>query len=398
VSIVYSAWGPFPESSTMPPTTPAAHRDVPRITLTVLGVGVLVAGSLWVLRPFLLSLLWAAIIVVSTWPAMLRLQAWLGGRRGAAVAIMTVALLLVLFAPLYLAVATVVEQSGRIGELVHTLTTRKIPPPPPSLDAWPLVGHEAAGRWRELASLEPDQLAERVTPHVRTAVRWFVAQAGSFGSTLLNFLITVVISAILYGRGERAAGQVLRFFRRLSGERGDVIVTLSGKAIRAVALGIVVTALAQTALAGIGLALVRVPFAGLICAVAFILCIAQLGPLLAMLPWVIWLYATGSPGRGTVLLIFMVVAQTIDQVLRPVLIKRTANLSLLLILPGVIGGLLWLGIIGLFVGPVILAVGSTLLDGWIASGLGETAPRGAKGIAPGAIESERGTSPSVPPH
>jgi predicted PurR-regulated permease PerM len=130
----------------------------------------------------------------------------------------------------------------------------------------------------------------------------------------------------------------------------------------------------------------------------FVLCIAQLGPLLAMAPWVVWLYATGSPGRGTVLLVVTLLAQTIDQVLRPVLIKRSADISLLLILPGVIGGLLWLGIIGLFVGPVVLAVGSTLLDGWIASGLGETAPRDAKGIRSGAVESERGASPSVPHH
>jgi predicted PurR-regulated permease PerM len=382
----------------MPPNTSAGSRDVPRILLTVLGVGVLVAGSLWVLRPFLLSLLWATIIVVSTWPLMLRLQAWFGGRRAAADAVMTAGLLLVLFAPLYFAVATIVEQSDRIVALVHTLTTRKFPPPPPWVDAVPLLGHEAERRWLELASLEPHQLAERVTPLVRTAIGWFAARAGGFGTTLLNFLITVVISAILYAKGERAAAQVLRFFRRLSGDRGDVIVTLSGKAIRAVALGIVVTALAQTALAGVGLAVVGVPFATLVCAVAFILCIAQLGPLLAMLPWVIWLYATGSPGRGTVLLIFTVLAQTIDQVLRPMLIKRTADLSLLLILPGVIGGLLWLGIIGLFVGPVILAVGSTLLDGWIATGLDEPAPRDAKGIAPGPIESDRGTSPSVPHH
>jgi predicted PurR-regulated permease PerM len=383
----------------MPPPTPAAHHDVTRVTLAVFGTAILAAGSLWVLRPFLLALLWAAIIVVSTWPIMLRLQGWLGGRRAAAVAVMTVALLLVLFAPLYLAVATLVEQSGRIGELVHTLTARKVPPPPPWLDALPLVGHEVAGRWLRLASLDPPQLAERLTPLARAALAWFVAHAGTFGHTLLQFLVTVVISAILYARGERTAGQVRRFFRRLSGERGDAIVTLAGKAIRAVALGVVVTALAQTALAVLGLVVAGVPFAALVGAVAFMLCIAQLGPLLALAPWVIWLYATGSPGRGTVLLVFTVLAQIVDQVLRPVLIKRTADLSLLLILPGVIGGLLWLGIIGLFVGPVILAVGSTLLDGWISSGLGEAAPRAAaKGIPPGAIAGERETSPSLPRH
>jgi predicted PurR-regulated permease PerM len=382
----------------MPPTTYAAHRDIPRITLTVLGVGLLVAGSVWVLRPFLLSLVWAAIIVVSTWPFLLRLQSWFGGRRGPAVATMTAILLLLLFGPLYLAVEAILEQSDRIVALVDTLTTRKLPPPPSWLDPVPLIGHQAATRWAELASLEPQQLAERVMPYVHTAIGWFAEHAGSFGGTLLDFLITIVISAILFAKGEGAVEQLLRFFRRLSGDRGDVIVTLAGKSIRAVALGIVVTAFAQTALAGVGLVAVGVPFVTIVCAVAFILCIAQLGPLLAMLPWVIWLYTTGSPGRGTVLLVFMVLAQLIDQVLRPVLIRRSADLSLLLILPGVIGGLLWLGVIGLFVGPVILAVGSTLLDGWIAAGLDEATPRSAEGVPPRAIEGERVASPSVPHH
>jgi predicted PurR-regulated permease PerM len=385
----------------MPPTRPAASHDIPRVTLTVLGVGVLVAGSLWVLRPFLLPLLWATIIVDATWPAMLRVQSWLGGRRGAAVAVMTTALLLVLFGPFYLAVATILEESDRIVALVHTLTTRRLPPPPPWLDALPLVGHQAAGRWLELASLEPQELAERLAPHARTALAWFAAHVGSFGGTLLVFLVTVVLSAILYASGERWAAQVLRFFRRLSGERGDAVVTLTGKAIRAVALGVVLTALVQTALAGVGLAVVGVPFAAFTCAVVFVLCIAQLGPLLAMVPWVIWLYTTGSPGRGTVLLVLTLLTQAIDNVLRPVLIKRSVDLSMLLILPGVIGGLLWLGVVGLFVGPVILAVGSTLLDGWIASELGETAPRGADRLPPGgAIEADgqKETRPTAPPH
>jgi predicted PurR-regulated permease PerM len=194
---------------------------------------------------------------------------------------------------------------------------------------------------------------------------------------VLQFLLTVVISAILYARAEGAADKLRRFFRRLAAERGEAIVALSGKAIRAVALGIVVTAGVQSALAGVGLVLVGVPFAGFITAVVLMLCIAQLGPLLALVPCVIWLYATGSPGRGTVLLVITLVAQAIDNVVRPLLIKKGADLSLLLIFPGVIGGLLWLGIIGLFVGPVILAVASTLLDGWMSSGLGETAPEGA---------------------
>jgi predicted PurR-regulated permease PerM len=152
----------------------------------------------------------------------------------------------------------------------------------------------------------------------------------------------------------------------------------------------------QCVLAGIGLVAAGVPFAGVLTAVILLLCIAQLGPLLVLLPCTIWLYTTGATGRATVLLVFTLVTAVLDNVLRPVLIKKGADISLLLILPGVIGGLLWLGIIGLFVGPVILAVTSTLLESWIASGLGEPAP--APAVSPGAgavAKPSAGVAPSV---
>jgi predicted PurR-regulated permease PerM len=337
-------------------------------------MGVLIAGSLWVLRPFVPALLWATMIVVSTWPFMLRLQAWLGGRRGAAVAVMTLLLLLLLFVPLYLAVSTLLEQSDRIVSFVHNLPTLRLPPPPQWVNDLPLIGHRAAAQWLALASLDPTQLADQLAPYIKKALVWFAAQAGGFGTAVVHFLLTVLVSAILYAKGEGAAGYLRRFFRRLAGPRGDKIVTLSGSAIRAVALGIVVTAVVQSALAGIGLVAVGFPLAGVVSAVVFILCIAQIGPIPALVPCVLWLYAAGSAGRATVLLIVTVLAQVIDNVLRPLLIKRGANLSLLLIFPGVVGGLLWLGIIGLFIGPLLLAVTSTLLDDWIASGVGENAP------------------------
>lgn len=366
----------------MPDTVPAAQRDLTRIVLSILGIGLLIGGSLWVLAPFLGALLWATTIVISTWPIMRAIEARLGNRRGAAVAVMTIALLLVLFIPLYAAVATLVEYSDRIPALVRALPGMKVPPPPPWVDALPLVGHRAAERWLAIAALPPDEVAAWLAPYVRTGLTWFAEKAGSFGSMLLHFLLTVVISAILYAKGEGAAAQVRRFFYRLADERGHAIVDLAGKAIRAVALGIVVTAAIQTVLAAIGFLLGGVPLAGFLSAAVLVFCIAQLGPLFIMAPCVIWLYATGAAGRATVVLVFLIVAQAVDNVLRPMLIKRGADLSLLLIFPGVIGGLLAMGIIGLFVGPVVLAVTVNLLDRWISSGLGESIPGVAQPAAP----------------
>lgn len=368
--------------------SPAATLDLARVVLAVLGIGALLAGSLSVLKPFIGSLLWATMIVVSTWPMMIAVQGWAGGRRGAAVAVMTLALLLVLFVPLGLAVATVLEQSDRAMELARALPTARLPSPPAWVATMPLLGGRLAARWAEVSALSPDQRAQLLGPYLRDALAWFAASAGTLGGMVVHFLLTVVLSAILFARGEAGAAQVLRFFRRLSGHRGDVIVSLAGKAIRAVALGIVVTALIQTAIAAAGLFAASAPGAGVVAAIVFVLCIAQLGPLLALLPFVIWLYATGAAGRATVLLVAMVLAQVVDNFIRPVLIKRGADLSLLLVFPGVVGGLLWLGIIGLFIGPVVLAVTATLLEDWISMGLGEAAP--------GAPPAEAGPAAATP--
>jgi predicted PurR-regulated permease PerM len=182
---------------------------------------------------------------------------------------------------------------------------------------------------------------------------------------VLQVFLTVIIAGILYAHGESAAAGLCRFGRRLGGQRGEQVVHLAGQSIRGVALGVVVTALAQTALAGLGLAVVGVPAAAMLTGVVFLLCIAQLGPLLVMIPATLWVYSTGRTGWGTALLLWSIVVGFMDNALRPALIRRGADLPLLLIFAGVIGGLIGFGIIGLFVGPVLLAVSYTLLKDWV---------------------------------
>jgi len=148
---------------------------------------------------------------------------------------------------------------------------------------------------------------------------------------------------------------------------------LAGRAVRGVALGVVVTALAQTAVSGIGLAVSGTPFAGPLTLLILALCIAQLGPTLVLVPAVIWMYGYGDHLWATVLLVFAIVAGTMDNVLRPILIKRGADLPLLLIFAGVIGGLLSVGVVGIFVGPVVLAVTYRLLEEWVNEGFSSDA-------------------------
>jgi len=343
-----------------------SSRDLTHTTLSVLFIGILTASCFWIMRPFLMSLAWASVIVVATWPTFEMLEKRLGGKRWLAVAAMAAAILLIILIPTTLAVVTIVDNIENITAQVRSLSTLSLSAPPDWVSGIPLAGEKIASRWREFAALSTDERTAIVLPYAKAAVQWFMAQAGSMGMTAVHFLLTVILSMILFAKGHVAREGVLNFARRLAGRQGEEAAVMAGKAVRGVVLGVVVTALIQAGIGGIGLFVTSVPAAGLLTAVTVILCLAQLGPFLVLIPAVSWLYWSGQPGRGTVLLVFLVVAGTIDNVVRPFLIRKGADLPILLIFAGVIGGLIAFGIIGLFVGPVMLAVTYTLLKEWVA--------------------------------
>lgn len=343
----------------------SAPPDVTRTTLAVLFIGMLIAASFYIIRPFLTSFVWATMIAVATWPVLLATQARLWGKRGLAVAVMTIVLLLFLVVPFWLAVATIIDKADYIASWIKSLATFSLPPPPDWLERIPLIGPDLLERWEQLASVRWGKMTATLAPYAGQAVGWFATQAGSFGMMILHFLLTVIFTAILYVKGEMAAAGVRRFAHRLAGPHGEEAALLTGKAIRGVALGVGLTAIVQSALGGIGLAIAGVPAATLLTAVMFMLCVAQIGTIPVLIPAVIWLFWNNATLWGTVLLIWSIFVISIDNFLRPVLIRKGANLPLLLIFAGVIGGLIAFGVIGLFIGPVVLAVSHTLLKTWV---------------------------------
>jgi predicted PurR-regulated permease PerM len=339
--------------------------ELARTTLSVLFIGVLIAGSLWILSPFLAAFIWATMIVVATWPIMRRMESAFSGRRAPAVAIMTLGLLAILIVPLAIALQAILDHSDDLVALLGSLPTAQLPAAPEWLGKVPLVGDRAQEAWNQLASAGMADLAERAKPYAGAAATWFGRQAGSFALVLVQFMLIVVLAAVLYAGGESWAAWVRRFGRRLADDQGERMVVLAGQAIRGVALGVVVTALVQSVLGGIGLAIAGVPFAAPLTAVMFALCIAQLGPILVLLAATAWAFYSLGVGWGMFLLAWSLVVGLMDNFLRPVLIRRGADLPLLLIFAGVVGGLVAFGIVGIFVGPVVLAVAYTLLDNWV---------------------------------
>ena len=246
-----------------------------------------------------------------------------------------------------------------------SLASKTLPPPPAWLDQLPVVGSKLAARWQQIAALGQAEISERLAPHARDIASWLIARAGSIGMMIVQFLLTVIISAVLYANGEKAAGGICLFARKLGGQYGEDAAILAARAVRGVALGVVVTALVQTVLAAIGLIVASVPAPLLLTGVIFMLCVAQIGPGLVLIPVVVWLYWTDQPLWGTAMLVWGIFVGTIDNFIRPVLIKKGADLPLMLIFAGVIGGLIAFGVIGLFIGPVMLAVTYTLLQAWV---------------------------------
>lgn len=229
------------------------RSDLARITLTVVFIGGLIAGAFWILQPFIGAFIWAVMIVVATWPILCRVQTVLWGRRGLAVAVMSLALLAILIVPLGIALRAIVTHADQIPGAATRLIDAQLPPPPAWLESVPLVGAKAAETWNEFTGQGTTQLAELLSPYVRVAVSWFVSRAGSLAMVLVNFVLIVVLSAILYSGGEAWAAWACRFGARLAGEQGERMVVLAGQAIRGVALGVVVTAIAQSLLGGLGL-------------------------------------------------------------------------------------------------------------------------------------------------
>jgi predicted PurR-regulated permease PerM len=345
------------------------RRDLTHTVLSVFFISLLVALTFWVLRPFLVSLIWGCVVVIATWPIMEKLKAKLGKKP--AVLLMSISLLLVVLIPSMLAILTISKNAADITAKVKSLDSIPLPSPPEWLDRVPFAGEKITGQWKNIAALERDELIAILVPYAKKGLLWFVERAGSTGMMLVHFLLSMIVSIVLYAKGESFREGLQNFSRRLGGGPGEEVAVLAAKAVRAVVLGVVLTALVQAAIGGMGLFVAGVPAAGLLTAVMLILCLMQVGPILVLAPSIIWLYWSGQTVWGTVLLVFSAVACTIDNFLRPVLIRKGIDLPILLIFAGVIGGLVGFGVIGLFIGPVILAIAYKLLAAWVAGDVQE---------------------------
>lgn len=221
-------------------TTTSQRAEIGRITLSVLFIGCLIASSLWILSPFLGAFIWATMIVVATWPLLRRVESIFGGRRTPAVAVMSLGLLAILIVPLGVALQAILGHADEIVALLERLPEMQLPAAPEWLGKVPLAGERAQAAWNQLAAEGFADLMVQAQPYFRSIGAWLAQHAGSFALLLVQFLLIVILSAVLYAGGESWAAWIRGFARRLADEQGDRMVVLAGQAIRGVALGVVV--------------------------------------------------------------------------------------------------------------------------------------------------------------
>lgn len=343
------------------------QKDLVRNILVIFIIGALIAACFWIMKPFLPALIWASMIVIATWPLLIIVEKKVMGRRPAVMVMMGL-LILVFVIPFTLALGTIVENAPQIMSVSKKISSVQVPAPPDWVAGIPLLGDTVKEYWQGAAETDSVEYTKKLAPYISKIAGWMVAQAGNFGVLLVHFVLTLVLTALLYMNGEEAARIVRRLAFRIAEDRGENSILLAAKSVRAVAQGVVITALAQSILAGIGLATVGIPYASLLTALIFMLTIAQIGAGPVLIPAIIWLFWIGNTGWAIAMLIWSVIVMSMDGFMRPILIRRNANLPLLLIFAGVIGGLITFGVIGLFIGPVLLAVGYTLMKAWVDEG------------------------------
>jgi predicted PurR-regulated permease PerM len=350
---------PEPQRQAVRPTV-----DLARIVLAVGALVLLIGGSLYIVHPFVPALIWGSTIVVTTWPLMLGIQRRLGGRRGLAVTVMLLLEIVVICIPTYAAVSTLADHTADIMNLVERLPDYALPSPPGWLRSVPLMDH-ATDEWQKLSDAGPGGILAKVEPYAAVLAKWLLVQMGLVGSFAVHLILMLIVCGLLYGHGEGAVGLVTALALRVAPGNGANIVHLTGQSIRAIALGVVVTALVQASLGAAGVWVAGIPFAGVLSALMLVMCLVQLGPLLPLLGCVIWLFVHDARLTASVLLVWAIGVSALDNVLRPILIRRAVALPMVLILSGVLGGLIAIGAVGLFIGPVILAVTYHLLLAWI---------------------------------
>jgi predicted PurR-regulated permease PerM len=326
-------------------------------------VALLVFWCFQVVRPFVQPIVWGIILAIAIHPAFARLVRVTGGREWLSAAILVVGILLLLIVPAVMITSSLVESATDLaGDLQQG--ELKVPPPPSRVAEWPVVGDTVYGYW-VTASRNLEAALGQARPQLRAVGHWILSRGATAGFGIVMFALSIVIAGVLLSYGDQAAETARRVARRLVPERGDELVELTRATVQSVTRGILGVALIQAVLAGIGLLAAGVPAAGLWALLVLLMAVVQIPTLLILGPAIVYVFSASSTLVAVPFAVWSLAVGMSDNVLKPLLLGRGVEVPMLIIFMGAIGGFILEGIIGLFVGAVVLAVGYTLFRAWL---------------------------------
>ena len=338
-----------------------------RVMDAAIQISLLALLVLWcfnIVRPFILPMLWGAIMAVAIYPLFVKAHMKLGGREKLTATLITLTALAILIIPTAMLSESLVEATQKISE-DYQAGTLSVPPPSDTVKDWPLVGEKLYSAWT-LASTNLEAALMKFKPQVGAVGKWFISAAAGAGTGILMFVVSIIIAGafLVYARsGSQALKTVAS--RVLGDAFGREFVDMAGATIRSVAQGVLGVALIQSILAGIGLLAIGVPYAGLWALLVLLLAIVQLPPLLVLGPIIVYVFSVESTVPAVIFMIWGLLVSASDAFLKPLFLGRGMDIPMMVILLGAIGGMIFQGIIGLFVGAVVLAVGYTLFIAWL---------------------------------
>jgi len=332
----------------------------------IVRLGLLVLLVVWcfiLTRPFIPILAWSVVLVVALYPAYSWLAERLGKRPRLAAVIVTLISLAVMIGPVTWIGVGLVDGARGLTEQLSS-ESLKVPSPPPAIRDWPLIGDKLFDIW-STASSNIEALVQPLLPHIKSLLRSVVAMLGSVGLGALKFLAAIILAGFLFPSGPRLVETSRQIMARILPPRSEDLVALAGATIRSVSQGVIGIALLQAVLTGIGLKLVGIASAGLLAFAVMILSILQLGGALVLIPCLVWIWMTREFATALLITIYLVVVGLSDNVLKPLVMGRGLKTPMPVIFIGLLGGTIAHGLVGLFIGPIILAVGWQIMMAWI---------------------------------
>lgn len=322
----------------------------------------LLVACFLILRPFLTLIAWGTVVAIAVYPGYLKLQSVLGGRGGLAAVLCTVFLLAVLIIPVVLLTRTLVEG-------VQTLTARlqdgtlAIPPPPSGIEAWPVIGAPLKSVWGPASTNLTDAL-KGFAPQIKAVIPGLLSVSAGIGLTVVQFVLSIFVAGALLANARGGAEVVRSLANRLFGDKGPELEQLAGSTIRSVTNGILGVALIQSVLASLGFLVAGLPGAGLWAMIFLFAAVLQLGGLV-LIPAAIYMFTIASAAKAAIFLVWCIFVGVIDNVLKPLLLGRGVTVPTAVVFLGAMGGFIAMGIIGLFVGAIVLSVGYKLCLAWL---------------------------------